>query len=786
MLPGVRGEGSNILSIRFRLSTFAVRVTTGPDSSAKISHMEAAIESTPTMGEPERQKARQLTLAELRPPRAIPGYEQERFLGRGAFGEVWVAIDSNNGRKVAIKYYHRRGGLDWSLLSREVEKLRYLFGDRHVVQLLQVGWESDPPYYVMEYMENGSLEDLLREASLPFERALSLFKEIATGLIHAHGKGILHCDLKPANVMLDQDGQPRLADFGQSRLSHEHSPALGTLFYMAPEQADLKASPDVRWDVYALGAVVYRMFVGEPPYRNPEAVAAIQLPGTLEERLARYRQILAAAPKPTAHRSVSGVDALLAAIIEKCLAVNPRDRYPNVQAVLSALDARAAARARKPLLLLGGVGPLLVMLVVLLVAGVMFRKTMGIAQDEVTARAVEGNRFAARAEADRLGREVRTRWLVLEREARAMSLSRLLADPKPFGGPDDERVEKLNTWIRDKHKTWDPILPASIWFINDRFGYQRAASEPVPNKPGEFQMATTNLGKYFGFRDYFHGHWDEFPSAQPPADPALGPKPLTRPHRSRVYRRQNEKSPTYVVTYSVPVFDRERPDTPPVGVLTMSSELVGSTQLRNESGKSRDRVVMLIDTRPDEAGRRGVIVRHPYQEAFRNNPRELPIHTAENLAAFRDGYAANYTDPIGGEYERAQGWLAVAEPVTVPDVANDVQDTGWLMLVEEDQAKVVQPIRELRSTLGWYGVLAVVLVAVVLTLVWGFVMVVLNAAPASRVVRFLRRQVGLKSGLSGGSSASSGSASSVSGISGSGGIKSGLPPTPNLPLKARE
>jgi len=745
--------------------------------------MDPVIESTPIMGEPERQKARRLTLAELRPPRIIPGYEQERFLGRGAFGEVWVAIDSNNGRKVAIKYYHRRGGLDWSLLSREVEKLRYLFGDRHVVQLLQVGWESDPPYYVMEYMEYGSLEDLLREATLPIERALTMFKEIATGLVHAHGKGILHCDLKPANVMLDQDGQPRLADFGQSRLSHEHSPALGTLFYMAPEQADMTAAPDARWDVYALGAVVYRMLVGEPPYRNAEAIAAIQITGTLEERLARYRHLLAAAPKPTAHRSLPGVDAALAAIIEKCLAVNPRDRYPNIQSVFSALDARAAARARRPLLLLGGVGPLMVMFVVLLIAGAVFRKTMTVAQDEVTARAIEGNRFAARAEADRLGREVRTRWLVLEREARAAYLSRLLADPKPFGGQDDDRLVKLDTWLRERHKTWDPILPASIWFINDRHGYQRAASEPVPDKPGEFQTATTNLGKYFGFRDYFHGKWDEFPPSQAPADPALAPKPLTRPHRSRVYKRQNVNSPTYVVTYSVPVFDRDHANTPPVGVLTMSSELVSSTRLHGESGKTRDRVVVLIDTRPDETGRRGVVVRHPYQEAFQANPKELPIHTAGDLSVFRDGYAANYPDPVGGDYQRDQGWLAVVAPVLAPDVPADLQDTGWLTLVEEDQAKVVQPVRELRSTLGWSGVLAVCLVAIVLTLLWGFVMVVLNAAPASRVVKFFRRQIGLKSGLSGGVSSAG---SSVSGVSGSSGVKSGVPSSPAAPSKASE
>src|SRR6185436_1073884 len=162
-----------------------------------------------------------------------------------------------------------RGGVDWSLLSREVEKLRFLSADRYVVQLLDVGWDSEPPYYVMEYIEHGSLEDLLQaRMTMTVPEAVTLFREIAVGLAHAHGKGVLHCDLKPANVLLDSDLHPRLADFGQSRLSHEQSPALGTLFYMAPEQANLDAVPDARWDVYALGAILYRMLTGELPSRT--------------------------------------------------------------------------------------------------------------------------------------------------------------------------------------------------------------------------------------------------------------------------------------------------------------------------------------------------------------------------------------------------------------------------------------------------------------------------------------------------------------------------------------
>jgi serine/threonine protein kinase len=220
------------------------------------------MQSDPTQQQSHEEQRRsvQLSLQRTRPPTEVPGYETARFLGSGAYGEVWVGMDQNTGRRVAIKFFHHRSGVDWQLLSREVEKLVFLSADRYVVQLLEVGWEAEPPYYVMEYVDSGSLADLLRErGALPVGEAVELFRETAVGLMHAHGKGVLHCDLKPANILLDQDHKPRLADFGQSRLSHEQTPALGTLFFMAPEQADLEAVPDARWDVYALGALLYCM-----------------------------------------------------------------------------------------------------------------------------------------------------------------------------------------------------------------------------------------------------------------------------------------------------------------------------------------------------------------------------------------------------------------------------------------------------------------------------------------------------------------------------------------------
>ena len=177
--------------------------------------------------------------------------------------------------------------------------------------------------------------------------------------MHLHGKGILHCDLKPGNVLLDQDGKPRVADFGQSRLSTEQTPALGTLFFMAPEQADLDAVPDAGWDVYGLGALLFSMLTGKPPYYSTELADQIEDTEDITHRLANYRKALQKAEKPTEHRKIPGVDRMLAEIIDRCIAVDPKERFSSIQSVLFALQNRETVRARRPLVALGLLGPLL-------------------------------------------------------------------------------------------------------------------------------------------------------------------------------------------------------------------------------------------------------------------------------------------------------------------------------------------------------------------------------------------------------------------------------------------
>ena len=359
-------------------------------------HKLMSLDRTQHQSTDELKKARELSLEPKRPPAQVPGYKLQKFLGSGAYGEVWSALDSKTGRSVAIKFYTRRSTSDVQLLAREVEKLVVLAADRYVVQLLDVGWDASPPYYVMDYIEHGSLEDRLNDRKgIPAAEAVELFTELATGMMHLHGKGILHCDLKPGNVLLDQDGKPRVADFGQSRLSTEETAALGTLFFMAPEQADLNAVPDAKWDVYGLGALLFCMLTEKPPYYSTQLANQIETQTEISERLVLYRQGLQSAAKPTEHRSISGVDRALAEILDRCIEADPKKRFSSAQSVLLALRQRELSKARRPLMVLGLIGPLLLIGVMSLFGWWAFRQAVDRSTQEITKKALESNEFAA-------------------------------------------------------------------------------------------------------------------------------------------------------------------------------------------------------------------------------------------------------------------------------------------------------------------------------------------------------------------------------------------------------
>jgi hypothetical protein len=262
-------------------------------------------------------------------------YRLIRHIGEGSFGTVFQAFPvAAPHQSVAIKFfaYH---STRWAQLQAEVKRLADLDGVAGIVRLLEVEADADPPYFVMRYAEGGSLADRLKRGPLPADELSRLASLLATALAGVHARGIVHCDLKPGNILLDAAGGPLLADFGQAQLVGEDAPALGTLFYMPPDQADpARRLPDPRWDVYAFGAVLHALATGGPPHAADTVRAAMDRTRSLTGRLRAYREQLLAAPPPTGHHGKCGG---LAGVIDRCLARDPAERFPDAAAVVAAL-----------------------------------------------------------------------------------------------------------------------------------------------------------------------------------------------------------------------------------------------------------------------------------------------------------------------------------------------------------------------------------------------------------------------------------------------------------------
>ncbi len=675
-------------------------------------------------------------------PGEISGYELRRFLGEGAYGRVWVALDQTTGRQVAIKFFSHRNALDWSLLSREVEKLVFLSTDRYVVQLLDIGWDAQPPYYVMEYVENGSLGDYLQDQrALPVHDAVEMFREVAIGLSHAHSKGVLHCDLKPANILLDQDRRPRLADFGQSRLSHEQSPALGTLFYMAPEQADLKAIPDVRWDVYALGALLYCMLTGSPPHRSEEAIERIQKQTKIAQRLEVYRTLIQDAGTPTDHRDVQGVDRALAEIIDDCISVDVEKRYPHVANVLEALADRDRIRARRPLLVLGILGPLLLLATMGLFGIRAYRRAVDEAEQLVRQATATNNRFAVEGESRVVANEFEKRFLAVERVADDHELVRLVsellknsqAEPLLDQLADPTLSEKKLGSLRSTFRTadfrknlqdyvdllmTDPRQPkVASWILLDSRGTYLAASFDA--EPGESPVA-----KNFAHRTYFHGGPADLPGTARPE------KAIQETHISTVFR--STSTDTNKVAITTPIFQ----GTEVLGIIGMTVELGEFLNFPTSASQS----ALLVDARE---GQQGVVIEHPFFAELKRQKLPLPklddFRVPVDVNRFRkhanEGVVSR--DPFGshpsGQDYRGE-WIANAAPVQFLRLQRDGQkipfDSGLMMIVQQRAVEAVAPVKRLAGRMFREGLAALLVFLLVTAVSWTVVVKMLKTPMA--------------------------------------------------------
>jgi len=267
-------------------------------------------------------------------------YQVKRFLGEGGKKRVYLAHDTRLDRDVAFSLI-KTEGLDASGLARvrrEAQAMGRLGSHPHIVTVHDIGDEDRQPYIIQEFMEGGSVQDIVDQAPdqrLPIDQSLQIAAEVCQALQHAHDRGIIHRDVKPGNIWLTADpsassGQAiaKLGDFGLavaidlSRLT-QVGMMVGTVAYMPPEQA-LGGKVDTRSDLYGVGATLYEMVCGRPPFSGHDPVAIIS-------------QHLNTPPVAPSFHNPSLPPALNALIL-KLLAKNPEDRPSSAEQVHAALQ----------------------------------------------------------------------------------------------------------------------------------------------------------------------------------------------------------------------------------------------------------------------------------------------------------------------------------------------------------------------------------------------------------------------------------------------------------------
>jgi serine/threonine-protein kinase len=261
----------------------------------------------------------------------------DRELGRGGMATVYLAQDLRHDRPVALKVLHPdlARTLGPERFQREI-RLAARLQHPHILTVLDSGDAAGRLWFTMPFVEGESLRDrLTRERQLPVEGALRIATEAARALEYAHKHGVVHRDIKPENILLTADGSTLVADFGIARALAaegerltETGLAIGTPAYMSPEQAAGDRAIDARTDVYSLGAVLYEMLAGEPPFTGPTAQAIIAKRFSGEVPRVRHAR--------------SSVPPAVDEAVTRALAPVAADRFESVGAFARALGTDAA------------------------------------------------------------------------------------------------------------------------------------------------------------------------------------------------------------------------------------------------------------------------------------------------------------------------------------------------------------------------------------------------------------------------------------------------------------
>jgi serine/threonine-protein kinase len=255
-------------------------------------------------------------------PERIGPYRIERELGAGGMGTVFLGTHVDHGQQAAVKVLPAAMAREPGFVARftrEMDAMRSVQGP-HIVELYDGGEDNGTWYYAMEFVDGETLtERLVREKRIPWREVIDLGVQICKALKAAHNAGVIHRDLKPSNLLLGKDGTVKLTDFGVAQVFAggkltATGGVIGTVEYMSPEQAQGKRATK-QSDVYALGAVIYAMLTGRPPFTGKTALDIAQ-----KHKFGQF---------DSPRRIVPEIPHWLDEIVCTCLQKKPEDRYPD-------------------------------------------------------------------------------------------------------------------------------------------------------------------------------------------------------------------------------------------------------------------------------------------------------------------------------------------------------------------------------------------------------------------------------------------------------------------------
>ena len=298
-----------------------------------LAHESVAGVVDPGRHDRERPPDKKKTPQSTKPLADFGDYELLEVIGRGGQGVVYRARQKSLNRTVALKVIglgHWASDAHLKRFRREAEAAASL-DHSGIVPIYEVGERDGSCYFSMKLVEGGQLDEVAKRETMPIRRAVELIAKVAHTVHYAHEHGILHRDIKPGNILLDQKGEPHLTDFGLARLVETESTVtrtlevLGTPSYMAPEQAvGNNAAISSATDVYGLGAVLYQLLTGHPPFAG----------GTTYETI---RLLLDTEPRPPRLWN-SKIDRDLSTICLKCFEKDPQRRYSSALALAEDLE----------------------------------------------------------------------------------------------------------------------------------------------------------------------------------------------------------------------------------------------------------------------------------------------------------------------------------------------------------------------------------------------------------------------------------------------------------------